>query len=388
MIKFNKNQDPPKRFDVRKSLPQSYTPESRNTNTMRQRPEPAEKPKKRKWIKRTAFALVLLIIFPIVFIGAWDAKNASSAAEKMFGSGNLMNMLAPASLDDDNGRVNVLIAGFSADDPGHGGAELTDSIMVMSLDKKTHKGYMLSIPRDLYIDIPGVGYKKINEAYYWGKQNKFSENGYPKGGMGLLEKTISEKMDIKISNYFLINYGAVKDVVKALGGIKVTIKSNDPRGIYDPNFKPNEGGGLKLSNGTHKINASQALRLTRARGSTYGSYGLRMSDFDRTKNQREVIKGIKEKLTYKKLLDPRINKPIFDAFAKNIKTDLKLNEVLPLYRLFNSVPEKQLKSVGFRTEKTSLLSSYRTPTGQSALIPNGGVDNYTEINSFINKLNN
>jgi anionic cell wall polymer biosynthesis LytR-Cps2A-Psr (LCP) family protein len=172
-----------------------------------------------------------------------------------------------------------------------------------------------------------------------------------------------------------------------LHGITVTIKSTDPRGIYDPNFRPREGGPLKLKNGKQKIDGKTALRLTRARGETYGSYGLALSDFDRTKNQRAVIKGIKDKINTKLLIDPHRNKPLLDAIANNIKTDLKLNNVLPLYRVWNSIPDKELKSVGLRNSKKSLVTGYTTPTGQSALIPNGGVSDYSEIRALIKKLN-
>ena len=386
--KFNRQPEPPRKFDVHKNLPQSYIPESarRSLQTSAQQTE-EPKPKKRRWIKRTALAVFLLVLLPLSVLTVWNGRNVSAAAEKMFGSGNLLNLLSPARLDNQKGRVNVLITGFSADDPGHGGAELTDSIMIMSLDKKTKTGYMLSVPRDLYVDIPGFGPAKINEAYQDGRRSGFSEKGYPKGGMGLLSKTISEKFDIQLHYYLLINYGSVREVVAELDGVTVDIDSDDPRGIYDPNFLPKEGGGLKLKNGRQKINASEALRLTRARGSTYGSYGFPQSDFDRGKNQRKVIKAIKEKLTWKILLDPRRNSEIFDAFASNIKTDVKFPEALPLFRLFRSVPDSKIKSAGLRDGEVNLLGSYRTQTGQSALIPTGGIDDYEEIKNYIDSLN-
>jgi LCP family protein required for cell wall assembly len=306
----------------------------------------------------------------------------------MFGSSYLLTALPPNSLDDQSGRTNLLLAGFSKDDPNHAGAELTDSIMLLSLDNETDTGYMLSIPRDLYVEIPGYGHAKINEAYQAGRQQKFSEPGYPKGGMGLLQKVVSENLDVPIHYYALINYGAVKDTVKALDGITVNIKSDDPRGIYDPGFLAREGSQLKLKNGPQKIGPQTALNLTRARGLGSGSYGLSQSDFDRTKNQQTVIKGIKEKITWQRLLDPRKNAPLLDAIASNVKTDLELSNILPLYRLFNSVPGDKLKSVGLRDVKgQNMLASYATPSGQSALIPAAGVDDFSQIQQAIKRLN-
>jgi LCP family protein required for cell wall assembly len=386
----------PKRFDIHRTLP---NPNDRH-KVARTRPdelnirpedEIESKAKKRRARWKKALLIVFLILFvPLLIIGGWDYRNFARASQKMFGSNYLLSALPLNNLDSEDGRTNILLTGFSADDPGHAGAELTDSIMILSLDKDSKTGYMLSIPRDLYVEIPGLGYRKINEAYQYGKKSGFKEKGYPKGGMGLLEKIISEDFDIKMHYFVLINYGAVKDTVEALDGITVTIDSNDPRGIYDPGFLAKEGGRVKLKNGQQEIDAQTALNLTRARGLGHGSYGLSQSDFDRGKNQQAVIKGIKDKITLRLMLDPRKNEPILDAFASNIKTDVGLSNVLPLYRLFNGVPSDKLKSVGLRDEKSkvNLLSSYRTPTGQSALIPSAGTDNYSHIHALIRKLNN
>lgn len=383
----------PKRFDVHRTLP-SHTgakhyraPAAPQIDSL---PDKIQPKKRRFGWKKILLIVFLIILIPVVAIGAWDYKNYARASEKMFGSGYLPTALPPNSLKSENGRTNLLLAGFSADDPGHSGANLTDSIMILSLDKESRTGYMLSIPRDLYVNIPGFGYAKINEVYQDGERSKFNEKGYAKGGMGLLEKVVSENFGLELHYYVLINYGAVKDTVSALDGITVTIDSKDPRGIFDPGFLPKEGGRLKLKNGAQTIDAQTALNLTRARGLAYGSYGLSQSDFDRTRNQQAVIKGIKEKTTWQLLLDPRKNPPLLDAIASNIKTDIGLNNILPLYRLFDSIPDDQLKSTALRdtTRKINLLSSYRTPSGQSALIPAEGVDDYSQIKAFVDRLDN
>lgn len=377
----------PKRFDVHRTLPnpdQSHQKTQFNA-TLDNLPKDEEK---RFWTKKKiALAIFSVILIPLLIIAVWDYINYSKASDKMFGSSYLISALPPNHLDSDNGRTNVLIAGFSKDDPNHAGAELTDSIMVLSLDKESETGYMLSIPRDLYVDIPGHGPAKINEAYQNGKQSKFKENSYPNGGMGLLQKTVSESFDLDIHYYALINYGAVKQTVNALDGITVNIKSDDPRGIYDPGFLKKEGSKLRLKNGNQEIDGQTALNLTRARGLAYGSFGLSQADFDRTKNQQTVLKGIKQKVGWQTLLDPRKNEPLLDAVASNVKTDLGLNNILPLYRLFSSVPADELKSIGLRdVDGENLLASYATPSGQSALIPAAGIDNYSQIQAAIKKI--
>lgn len=335
---------------------------------------------------------VLLILFLVVFVitlvfGIWSWRNFAGASNKLFGSSNPFDLIWPAQLDNTEGRVNILLVGYSVDDPGHAGADLTDSILVLSLDQSDHTGYMLSIPRDLYVFIPGRGQAKINEAYQEGEQQEFTELGYPSGGAGLLEKIVSDTFGLDMHYYALIDYATVREVVNALGDITVDIKSSDPRGLYDPNFRPEEGGPLDLTNGRHEIDGPTALKLTRARGATSGSYGFPRSDFTRTQHQQLVLAAIKEKLTWQRLLNPSKNGQLLDALADNVRTDVELSEAWPLFRLLGSVPDKDLKSIGLHDiDGVSLLRSYTTPSGQSALVPTAGINNYGQIQAAIDQL--
>lgn len=338
--------------------------------------------------KKAALIIFTVILTPVLIIGIWDYRNFASASSKIFKDSSPISLLAANPLENSNGRVNILLIGYSADDPNHGGALLTDSIMVMSLDKANKTGYMLSVPRDLYVNIPEYGNAKINEAYQAGERDGFNEKGYANGGAGLLQKVISDNFDIDFHYYYLINYAAVRDIVDALGGIEVTIDSPDKRGIYDPNFMPHEGGPLKLKNGTHRIDGQTALRLTRARGSTYGSYGFPRSDFNRTQNQQIVLSSIKKELDWTLVLDPRTNGKIFDAVAENLKTDLHISEILPFYRLMASIPDEELKSVSLNNvNEQNLLSGSRSSEGQDILIPAAGITDFSQIKNAINILN-
>lgn len=347
--------------------------------------EPVEKKRFWTWKKRLLLVLLLLIA-PFLIIGLWDLRNFSQATSKLFGTSNAFGILAQKPPKSTDGRTNILLIGYSADDPEHAGATLTDSIMVLSLSKDK-ENYMLSIPRDLYVTIPGEGRAKINEAYQDGERSGFSEEGYPNGGVGLLQKTISEKFGMEIHNYAIIDYGAVRGIVDALGGITVNIQSPDERGIYDPNFQPHEGGPLELTNGEHTIDGETALRLTRARGATAGSYGFPQSDFNRTQNQQLVLAAIKSELDWKLVLDPRKNSKIFSALGDNVETDVALSEVIPLYRMFAKTPDTQMRSVVLNDiNGQNLLRGYRTPYGQSALIPAAGINNYSDIQAAIDSL--
>jgi LCP family protein required for cell wall assembly len=204
----------------------------------------------------------------------------------------------------------------------------------------------------------------------------------------LLQKIINENFGIKTEYYALINYAAVRSTVDALGGITVTIKSSEPEGLYDPNFRPVEGGPLKLANGPQNLDGQTALNLTRARGATYGSYGFPQSDFNRSQHQQLVFAAMKEKLSWKLLLNPRKNGAVFESVATNVKTDIQASEVMPLYRLMKRIPDASLRQINLRDfNGVNLLASYRTPYGQSALIPAAGISNYNQIKAAVTSLN-
>lgn len=364
-------------FQTGQTLPNrvsSYSPSHRTRSYSLE--EPSKPLKKHSTWKRLLVSLMTVIFGAVIILVVWDARNISSAANKMFGSGNLFSLMKSSALKQtDKGRVNVLLVGYSVDDPGHPGASLTDSIILLSMSQASKTGYMLSIPRDLYVKIPGFGYAKINEAYN-------------DGGISLLEQVVSSSFQTPINYHALINYASVRQTVDALGGINVNIQSSDPRGLYDPNISPMDGGPLKLANGPQTLNGQTALNLTRARGDAFGSYGFAQADFDRTAHQRQVLTAIKSKLSWKLVLNPRKNSQILDAAANKVKTDVGASEARPLFGLFNSIPGSNLQSLSLRElNKINYLTSYTTVYGQSALIPSAGTNDYSQIIQALSTFN-
>lgn len=308
--------------------------------------EPTKKPKK-PWKKIILWTVGVILVLGLL-TGGWTLWKFAANQIRLFGWSGLFGMFQTEKLNgEDEGHVNILLAGNSADDANHGGATLTDSIMILSINTKTNTAFMLSIPRDLYIEIPGYGHAKINEAYQRGEADNFSDPNYPAGGMGLLEKTVSEHFDLPLHYYALVDYAAVRQAVDAVGGIEVEIESSDPRGLYDPSpdlanhFKPL----VDLSNGTHHLNGAEALGLARARGNHYLSYGYALSDFQRTKNQRQIILGLKKKaLSTGTLANPVKLGELFDSVGENVETDLSAGNVRRLYDLLKELPDSSIVS--------------------------------------------
>lgn len=347
---------------------------------------------RRRWLKRLlAVCLILLLVASLA--ASWMGWKLFANTPKVFGGtalGNMVKLWQPTHLTDADGVVNLLLVGNSLDDPSHPAADLTDSIVLLRLNTNTHKGALLSIPRDLLVNIPGYGYRKINEAYHWGNADHFSAADYPSGGMGLLEQEVAKHFGVTIDYYLLVNYGALKNVVKALGGVDVTIQSVDPRGLYDPNIQASDGGPLQLSNGRQHLDGQTALNLARARGDPTAdgrvAYGFPRSDLDRGDHQRQLLVAIQQKvLSTAVLTNPVTVGHVFDALGNNIQTDLQINEARRLAQILRS-KDTYLQSASLVTPGHSLLRGYTTPQGQSALIPVDGRDDFGAIQQFVSSL--
>lgn len=348
--------------------------------------------KKRPYWRRPVLMPVTVLAVLALLCGGWLGWKIYHNTSKVFGYKNplqLFSVFKPVPLKSQNDRVNILLAGDSADrTDSAGGGDLTDSIMVLSVNTKTKAATMISVPRDTWVQMPNGGHAKINAA---NTLANFSQNGYPAGGMGALESVITTNLGIPIDYYALINYTAFKDMVDAVGGITVTIQSSDPRGLYDPSRNVSYGGGplVKLANGPQALNGVQALGLARARGDAWGSYGFPQSDFDRTTHQRQMLVALKTKVaTAGVISNPLKVGSLFDAIGNNIKTDMKLDEVESFYSLTKDINNNNIDSQNINTliPGKTLLANYNTPEGQEALIPAAGVDDFSQIAAAIAKL--
>jgi LCP family protein required for cell wall assembly len=336
--------------------------------------------KKRFWkkinVKRSLLSLLVLVIAGGLFFSGRIIYDL----HKAFG-GSIFDVLSTSKLKgEDTGRVNILLAGDSSDDPGHAGADLTDSVLLLSIDTQNNTGFMLSIPRDLYVAIPSNGYSKINAAYEDG--SKFSQSGYPNGGMGLLEKVVAQHFGVPIDYYALIDYQAFKQAVDAVGGIEVNVQSSDPRGLYDAYTH------LRLPNGEVELDGQEALNLARARGDDSAgdiSYGFPAGDFDRTMHQREMLTALKTKAdTTSVLANPIKISDLFSALGDNIKSDLTLSDARTLYDITKKIPNSKIASLSLNSANgQDLLASYTDPYGGDDLVPAEGLDNYSDIQAFV-----
>jgi LCP family protein required for cell wall assembly len=348
---------------------------------------PLKKHHWKKVIGRTFLALLFLILVSGGYVG-W--KFVSNEV-KVFGWNGIWSLFDPGPLKSQGGRVNILLAGDSVGrTDGQGGQQLTDSIMLVSVDTQNHTAFLMSVPRDLYVNIPGFGYSKINATAEDGASDYGNNPSYDANGMGLLEQVVSQDFGIPIDYYALIDYTAFQGAVNAVGGITINIQSTDPRGLYDASHTSptNPTPLVDLSNGEHELNGQEALNLARARGEAYGSYGFGAGDFVRTQNQREMLIAIKTQATTAGVLsNPFKLGELFDSFGNNVETDLSLGNARKLYDDTKNISNANIKSEGLNNANgTDLLTSYYTPDGEDALIPAAGINNYSQIQALVGQL--
>ncbi len=357
--------------DLNEELETKKSPKLKN-------PKKPRKPRK-KWSKKKkiiVFSLITTFVLVLAFAGFMAWKILSSVGNSF--NGNASDFLTKSTplKTDQYGRSNILIFGTSEDDPGHSGAELADSIMVLSVNKESKRANMISIPRDLWVDYGvqcSVGFSgKVNAAYMCGLES----TNDPEAASMAFAKVVSGVIGTEIQYYAAVNYSVVRDLTDALGGIDVDIYSDDPRGIYDVRLN------LTLPAGVNHLDGRTALDLSRARNSK-GGYGLTRSNFDREKNQQRIIKGMQKKaLSAGVLTDPSKVLKIFESLGNNIKSNLEMSELRSALDIAVGLSDDSIVSLPL-TDKDIALVTTDHYNGQSIVRPTAGLTDFSQIHEYI-----
>ena len=251
-------------------------------------------------------------------------------------------------------RLNVLILGIrGADDPN--GGLLTDTVMVASIEPKTGKTALISIPRDLYVDIPYHDYKnKINEVYVDGIKDGGWQNG-----LKYSKKAVSDVTGLDIHYVTSVDFKAFKEIIDILGGVRITLA----RPFSETNQF--EEGVIELPAGSQTINGDTALLFARARFST--------SDFDRAKRQQQLLIAIKEKaFSLGVISNPVKIISILNSLGNHVRTDAELWEIKELMAVMKKIDTVDVRRKVFDTSKNGLLYASRDLNGSYILLPEGG----------------
>jgi LCP family protein required for cell wall assembly len=265
----------------------------------------------------------------------------------------LLTVVLPyAVLAGGEGRINLLLLGIDRRG-GTGWAYRTDTIMVATLDRGSRAAGILSIPRDLQLQIPGHGQDRINTANVYG-----SRGDDPDGGPALLESTVEANFGVSIDGYLMVDFSAFERIVDTLGGIEVDV----PRVLHDtryPDPKPEDPHAYKTVHfepGLQHMDGRRALEYARSRMST--------SDFDRAKRQQLVLLAIRQRALSLNAIPrwPQLAATVIDS----VRTDLSTGEMLALAVLAARIDLSTLKQVVL---EHPLVFSHRRADGAAVQLP-------------------
>ena len=218
-------------------------------------------------------------------------------------------------------RLDILLLGIRGAEDTENGGLLSDSIMLFSLHKTTGKISLVSIPRDLYVVLPGMTKGKANEIYEKGIAKKDEIN--------FTKNAFSRMTGVYVDNAMVFDFQGFKEIIDAIGGIDVELKQ--------PFEEKNQWGyEFSLPAGKNHLDGETALYFTRSRYSS--------SDFDRSHRQQEVIFAIKEKVFSLGILgNPLKTSSLISDLGNNIETDFNILDIKSLLDLalgLNSSSEK------------------------------------------------
>ena len=345
------------------------------------------------WAKIVMIALSVILVLIITAITLMYMLLSHSTA--VF-KGNPMDILISSELKkDENGQTNFLIFGTSEDAKGHGGQELTDSILVASINQENKSAKVFSVPRDLWVNysVPGsepmsctVGSQgKINATYLCALEeyrNTMNGTSVKEAASLYFAKKISEVTGLSMHYYVAADWSAVKMIVDKIGGIDVDVYADDEDGIHD------SCQNIDLKKGMYyNMNGDLAMKLARARNAacTPGDYGLSRSNFDREINQQRIMNAIKNKVSsIGILMNPGQVMSIIDELGDNIRTNIVMSEVRTLID-FGTKLEGGIQPIPtidqFSTGRIG-LSSVVIPAGTSTYSEDS-LYNYTNFQKYL-----
>lgn len=339
------------------------------------------KPEKKKpgKVRRIISIVALLIVLALIGVITWAVFWGNDIIAKITGGqGNVFDLIRfieptydPLKTDD-NGRTNILAFGTSgynmAGDEGngiHAGAQLTDSIMMISLNQETGDIAMLSLPRDLKASYACTGTGKINEVYWCNGGGADISTEQETAAARALMDEVGNVLGVDFQYFAHLNWGSLVSIVDILGGINVTLDE----GIYDYYWT----GAVYEPGVTYTLNGEQALGLSRARHGTSGG------DFSRGSSQQKILIGIKNKIFEKNLsLTDIIG--LASALGDNFRSNFSIDELKSAAHLTADFDFDSMRQI-------SLWPDYMTTgsldNGISYVFPRGGVYYYDNIQALV-----
>lgn len=320
-------------------------------------------PKRRLSLPVFTIIFTLALIATVTF-GAYHSIKNINFASLIFSFGKTLQT-------DETGKTNILLLGTGNEE--HDGANLTDTIIIASIDYENKIVPMLSIPRDLYIEndtIPGM---RINSAYDY-LQRRYGTHE----ALAIFQNMITEITGIPIHYNVKVNFNGFVDIVDSLGGVEILVEES----IYDPYYPKGETiyyETFEIKEGLQTIDGETALKYARSRKTT--------SDFDRAKRQQQLLFAIKEKaLSLNLLTNAGKITSLYKSIEKSITTTLSLAEIIELAKIAKNFGKENIFPLVLNDDFVNCGGILYSPVrdyfdGMAVLLPAGEGTDY--IKDFV-----
>lgn len=343
-------------------------------------PKDSAKPKSKKKVKsqkkRWALTIAGIILAGLLAYGGFFAfktynslKKVVSTKSDITAAGLKGDLDLTALKGEGEGRVNILLLGEG--DQGHAGEGLTDTMMVASIDPKTKDIVMISLPRDLYVKIPGYWWSKINAAHAFAEQDKTGS------GPEVAKAVVSDVIGQPIHYFVRVDFTGLKQGVDTLSGIDI-YNQND---LNDPDYPcdKNESWscGFKLKAGFYHMDGTTALKYARCRKGNCGD------DFGRAARQQSVAVAMRDQaLKLGNILNPAKVSDLITNIGNHLKTDLSIEEIKRLVEIAKKVDSNKIKNKVIDGQNENLVKTSNVGEA-SVVVPLAGVGNYRAIRAFV-----
>ncbi|HSX33898.1 MAG TPA: LCP family protein [Candidatus Saccharimonadales bacterium] len=331
------------------------------------------------WTRRSALVMVALVLLT----GGLLFTKGFFKAQKVFKGGGraaaLQENVTPALLKGEgSGRINILLFGKGGGD--HEGPDLTDTILLVSINPVDKTESMLSIPRDLWVTPPGFGAMKINAVYANEKYHDLAINSKntdkaESDGIALAEQEVSTILGIPINYYGMIDFAAFQQAVDTVGGVDITVPAEDAVTDYMYNEDTHKPYTLNVTAGPQHFDGLRALMYVRSRHTSA------RGDFDRTERQRLFIQALTQKiLTAGTYTNPLKISQLMSAFGDNVSTDFSISDMLRLAQIIKGI--SNIQSIGLADPPNNYVVT-DTVDNLSIVRPTAGIGNYADIQNFV-----
>jgi LCP family protein required for cell wall assembly len=256
---------------------------------------------------------------------------------------------------DRGSRVNVLFIGIDARDwEVNATAPRSDTMILFTMDPVSNTAGMISIPRDMWVNIPGFGYGRINTAYSLGESYKL-----PGGGPGLAMKTVEQFLGVPVHYFGQVDFNTFIAMIDTIGGIDLQVKE---RLVLDP-----VGTGkdkVVITPGDRHLVGWKALAYARTRKTQGG-------DEDRAQRQQDVIFAIMDKVLSPDYFSTFVKQAsgLYDLMASGIHTNLSFDDGLRLAVLLQGIPRDSIKAGVINYDMVTMNSTILDGQNASVLKP-------------------